>query len=87
MTALAFAAIGWGAVVALGVHRQRGHLVARNLAKTRIKSLQQLQRIASLTNIGKTISLRFTTDELLMAIYNECKTVVDCTLFTHRAAR
>ena len=44
--------------------------------------MQQLQRIASLTNIGKTISLRYTTDQLLTAIYNECKKVVDCTLFT-----
>src|SRR5205823_2071660 len=52
------------------------------LAVTRTRSLQQLHRIASLTNIGKTISLRYTTDQLLMAIYTECKKIVDTSLFT-----
>jgi signal transduction histidine kinase len=82
MTALSFAAMGWGALVALAFSGSVAIAVARTLAKTRMKSLQQVQRIASLTNIGKTISLRWTTDELLKAIYNECKRSVDCTLFT-----
>ncbi|MEA2414947.1 MAG: hypothetical protein QOI58_1604 [Thermoanaerobaculia bacterium] len=82
MTALSFAALGWSALVALAFSGSVAIGVARNLAKTRIKSQQQLQRIASLTNIGKTISLRYTTEELLDAIYNECKRSVDCTLFT-----
>ncbi len=82
MTALSFAALGWSALVALAFSGSVAIGVARNLAKTRIKSLQQLQRIASLTNIGKTISLRYTTEELLDAIYNECRRSVDCTLFT-----
>jgi signal transduction histidine kinase len=82
MTALSFAALGWSALIALAFSGSVAIGVARNLAKTRIKSLQQLQRIASLTNIGKTISLRYTTEELLDAIYNECKRSVDCTLFT-----
>jgi signal transduction histidine kinase len=56
--------------------------VSRNLAETRFRSERQLQRLASLTNIGKTISLRFTTNELLLAIYTECRKNVDCTLFT-----
>jgi signal transduction histidine kinase len=56
--------------------------VAGNLAILRTKSQGQLQRLASLTNIGKTISLRYTTDQLLMAIYTECKKIVDCSLFT-----
>jgi signal transduction histidine kinase len=82
MTALSFAALGWSALIALAFSGSVAIGVARNLAKTRVKSLQQLQRIASLTNIGKTISLRYTTEELLNAIYNECKRSVDCTLFT-----
>ncbi|HEV7574332.1 MAG TPA: ATP-binding protein [Thermoanaerobaculia bacterium] len=82
MTALSYAALGWGALVALAFSGSVAIGVARNFAKTRIKSQQQLQRIASLTNIGKTISLRYTTEELLDAIYNECKRSVDCTLFT-----
>jgi signal transduction histidine kinase len=82
MTAISFAALGWSALIALAFSGSVAIGVARNLAKTRSKSLQQLQRIASLTNIGKTISLRYTTEELLDAIYNECKRSVDCTLFT-----
>ena len=82
MTALSFAALGWGALVALAFTGSVAIGVARNLAMTRMKSVQQLQRIASLTNIGKTISLRYTTDELLTAIYNESKRSVDCTFFT-----
>jgi signal transduction histidine kinase len=82
MTALSFAALGWSALVALAFSGSVAIGIARNLAKTRMKSIQQLQRIASLTNIGKTISLRYTTEELLNAIYNECKRSVDCTLFT-----
>jgi signal transduction histidine kinase len=82
MTALGFASMGWGALVALAFSGSVAIGMARILAKTRMKSVQQLQRIASLTNIGKTISLRYTTDQLLSAIYNECKRSVDCTLFT-----
>src|SRR3954447_22827283 len=82
MTALSFAALGWSALIALAFSGSVAIGIARNLAATRVKSLQQLKRIASLTNIGKTISRRYTTEELLNAIYNECKRSVDCTLFT-----
>src|ERR1043166_8005778 len=80
--ALAYSTIGWGAVLALAFTGVVANYVARNLATTRTHSMQQIQRIASLTNIGKTISLRYTTDQLLMAIYTECKKVIDCTLFS-----
>ena len=80
--ALAFGEIGWGAVLALVFTGCVAHVIGRGLAVTRTRSIQQLQRIASLTNIGKTISLRYTTDQLLMAIYTECKKIVDCSLFT-----
>jgi len=79
---LSYATIGWGAVLALAFTGIVANFVARKLAITRSRSQQQLRRIASLTNIGKTISLRFDTDELLMAIYTECKKIVDCSLFT-----
>ncbi|HEX7154863.1 MAG TPA: ATP-binding protein [Thermoanaerobaculia bacterium] len=82
VTALAWGPIGWGAIVALAFTGIVANSIARNLAMTRAKQQQQLQRLASLTNIGKTISLRFTTDQLLMAIYVECKRVIDCSLFT-----
>jgi signal transduction histidine kinase len=82
VTALAYGALGWVGVLALTFTGVVAILVARSLAVTRIKSFRQLQRIASLTNIGKTISLRFTTDQLLMTVYTECKKIVDCSLFT-----
>ena len=80
--ALAYGPMGWGTVAALAFTGAVANLVARNLSKTRSQSVQLLQRLASLTNIGKTISLRFTTDQLLMAIYTECRKIVDCSLFT-----
>ncbi|MFP5245145.1 MAG: hypothetical protein ACLGH0_00530, partial [Thermoanaerobaculia bacterium] len=68
VTALSFGAIGWGGVVALAFTGCVANYVARKLALTRSKTNDLLQRLASLTNIGKTISLRYTTDELLLAI-------------------
>ena len=82
VTALAFGTMGWGGVVALAFTGTVGNYIARKLALTRSKSNDLLQRLASLTNIGKTISLRCTTDELLMAIYTECRTVIDCSWFS-----
>ena len=80
--AMSYGSMGYGAVLALAFTGVVANLIARNLAATRARSERQLQRLASLTNIGKTISLRFTTDQLLMAIYTECRKIVDCTLFT-----
>jgi signal transduction histidine kinase len=82
VTAFSYAALGWPGTLALAYTGIFANYVGRNLAYTRSKSQQQLQRLASLTNIGKTISLRFTTDQLLMVIYTECKKIVDCSLFT-----
>ena len=87
MTALSYGTIGWGGVVALAFTGTIANYIARKLALTRSKTNDLLQRLASLTNIGKTISLRYTTDELLKAIYTECKTVIDCSLLRHRPAR
>ncbi|HEY0157098.1 MAG TPA: ATP-binding protein [Thermoanaerobaculia bacterium] len=81
VTALSFGTIGWGGVIALAFTGTIANYIARKLALTRNKTNDLLQRLASLTNIGKTISLRYTTDELLMAIYTECKAVIDCSLF------
>jgi signal transduction histidine kinase len=82
VTALSFGAIGWGGVVALAFTGTVANWIARKLALTRSRTNDLLQRLASLTNIGKTISLRYTTDELLMVIYTECRTAIDCSLFS-----
>ncbi len=82
VTALAYSSLGWAGVLALAFTGGVANFIARNLAVTRTKSRHQVQRLASLTQIGKTISLRFTTEELLMAIYTECRKVIDCSLFS-----
>ncbi|HUP61785.1 MAG TPA: ATP-binding protein [Thermoanaerobaculia bacterium] len=82
VTTLSYGSLGWVGVVALAFTGGVANFIARNLAVTRARSRQQLQRLASLTQIGKTISLRFTNDELLMAIYTECRKVIDCSLFS-----
>jgi signal transduction histidine kinase len=82
VTALSYGTMGWGGVIALAFTGCVANYIARKLALTRSKTNDLLQRLASLTNIGKTISLRYTTDELLKAIYTECNAVIDCTLFT-----
>lgn len=80
--AVCYGALGVPAVIALGFTGVVMNLVARRLAAARIASQQQLRRLASLSNIGKTISIRFTTEELLRTVYEECRKVVDVSLFT-----
>ncbi|HEX2833526.1 MAG TPA: ATP-binding protein [Thermoanaerobaculia bacterium] len=82
VTALSFGTIGWGGVVALAFTGIVANYIARKLALTRSKSEDLLQRLASLTNIGKTISLRYTPDQLLTALYTECSAVIDSSLFS-----
>lgn len=79
---LSYGALGIGAVIALAFTGILANVAARSLAITRRASQQQLQRLASLSNIGMTISLQFTTDQLLKAIYTECRKVVDTSLFS-----
>ena len=69
-------------VVALAFTGVVANFVARNLAHDALQQPAAAAAPRSLTNIGKTISLRFTTDELLMAIYTECKKIIDCSLFS-----
>ena len=69
-----FAALAFSATVI--------NYVARRFSDARYRTRNQLQRLVSLSNIGKTISLNFTTDELLETIYRECRKVVDVTLFS-----
>ncbi len=56
--------------------------VSRNLALTRATRDHLVHQRASLSNVGNTISLQFTTDELLLAIYKACQEAVDVTFLT-----
>ncbi|HVT03009.1 MAG TPA: histidine kinase dimerization/phospho-acceptor domain-containing protein, partial [Thermoanaerobaculia bacterium] len=82
MMTFSYVRIGLGAFMSLGFTGILINYVARKLASARSETRQQLQRVASLSNIGKTISLNFTTEQLLMTIYTECKKVVDVSLFS-----
>jgi len=82
MMTFSYVRIGLGAFMSLGFTGALINYVAKKLASARSETRQQLQRVASLSNIGKTISLNFTTDQLLMTIYTECKKVVDVSMFS-----
>jgi signal transduction histidine kinase len=82
LTAFAYGSIGWGGVVASAFTWIIANFVARNLAQVRVDREQLIQRLASLTNIGKTISLNFSTDELLLRVFNECRQVMDVSMFS-----
>jgi signal transduction histidine kinase len=79
---MSYASLGAGAVLGWAFTGVLLNWVARNLAVTRATRDHLVDQLASLSNVGKTISLRFTTDELLMAIYNACRGAVDTTFFT-----
>jgi signal transduction histidine kinase len=79
---LSFASLGVGAIALWSFTGVVMYLGARNLALTRVTRDHLVQQLASLSNVGKTISLRFTQDELLKAIYTACRQAVDVTLFT-----
>jgi signal transduction histidine kinase len=82
LTTFAYGTIGWGGVLAASFTWILANMVARSLAQVRVDREQLIQRLTSLTNIGKTISLNFTTDELLERIYLECRGVIDVSLFS-----
>ena len=56
--------------------------VGRKLAVMRGDREQLIQRLASLTTIGKSISLSHTADDLLGTIYTECGKVIDVSIFS-----
>jgi signal transduction histidine kinase len=82
LMAFAYGSIGWGGVLAAAFTWVIANAVARNLAQVRVDREQLIQRLTSLTNIGKTISLNFTTEELLNRVYLECSNVIDVSMFS-----
>ena len=82
LTTFAYGTIGWGGVVASAFTWILANAVARNLASTRADRDNLIQRLTSLTNIGKTISLNCTTEEMLMTMYTECSAVIDSSIFS-----
>jgi signal transduction histidine kinase len=82
LTTFAYGAIGWGGMVAAAFTLVIANTVARNLAVIRADRENLIQRLTSLTNIGKTISLNFTTEELLLKVYTECSAVIDAPFFS-----
>jgi signal transduction histidine kinase len=79
---LSYGRMGFFAFLSLAFTGILANYAARNLAVTRGASQQQLKRLVSLSNIGKTISLQFTTEQLLTTVYTECRKVLDASLFS-----
>ena len=82
LTTFAYGSIGWGGVLCAAFTGVVANYLARKLAAMRGDRDQLIQRLASLTNIGKTISLNCTLDELLSRIYTETASVIDTSLFS-----
>jgi signal transduction histidine kinase len=82
LTTFAYGSIGWGGVLASAFTGVVANYVARTLATTRADRDQLIQRLASLTNIGKTISLDCTQQELLTRLYIECSNVIEASFFS-----
>ncbi|MCM2317059.1 MAG: GAF domain-containing sensor histidine kinase [Thermoanaerobaculia bacterium] len=82
LMALSYSSLGAGAILGWAFMGVLLNFVARNLSITRAARDRLVHQLASLSNVGKTISLRFTTDELLMTIYKACRNAVDVSLFT-----
>ncbi|HKO59492.1 MAG TPA: ATP-binding protein [Thermoanaerobaculia bacterium] len=82
LTTFAYGSIGWGAVLASAFTIIIANLVGRKLAQIRGDREQLIQRLTSLTNIGKTISVDCSTDVLLQRIYEECRAVMDAPVFS-----
>jgi len=82
LTTFAYGTIGWGGVLASAFTVVIANLMGRQLAQIRGDREQLIQRLASLTNIGKTISLDCSTDELLARVYEECRKVIDVPMFS-----
>jgi signal transduction histidine kinase len=82
LTTFAYGSIGWGAILASAFTIVIANLVGRKLAQIRGDREQLIQRLTSLTNIGKTISVDCSTDELLQRVYEECRAVMDAPVFS-----
>jgi signal transduction histidine kinase len=82
LTTFAYGSIGWGGVLASAFTVVLANLMGRQLAQIRGDREQLIQRLASLTNIGKTISLDCSTDELFDRVYQEFRTVIEVPLFS-----
>jgi signal transduction histidine kinase len=82
LTTFSYSTMGMGGLLLAAFTGLVANAVGYKLAITRSDREQLIQRLASLTNIGRTISLRCTTDELLRAIYEECRKVIDVSIFS-----
>jgi signal transduction histidine kinase len=82
LTTFAYGSIGWGGVLAAAFTGVIVNGVSRKLAMMRGDREELIQRLASLTTIGKSISLSYSTDDLMETIYTECGKVIDVSMFS-----
>jgi signal transduction histidine kinase len=81
MMTFSYTTAGWFGVAAVGFTGVIGNWVVRSLAMARTANQKLVERLSSLTNIGKSISISGSRDELLWSIYSECRRVVDAGIF------
>ena len=82
LTTFSYGGIGWGGVLAAAVTGVIVNIMGRGLAQTRTDKARLAQRLASLSSIGNTVSRRYSTDDLLPAIWGECSKVIDVTMLS-----
>jgi len=82
LMSLHFGSMGPGAIFGWAFMFVVFNLVARNLAVTRGARDRLVHQLASLSNVGRTISIQLKTGELLMAIYEACRNSVDVSFFS-----
>jgi len=73
---------GWGMLLGLAFTGVITNAMGRRLTMAMESATRQVDRLASLTNIGKAISLEQPQEELLATIYAECAKVVSVMNFT-----
>lgn len=73
--------VGWFGLVACAFSGVVVNSVVRNLALARTSNAALVGRLASLTNIGKTISISSSREDLLLSIHTECARAVDARFF------
>ncbi len=82
ITTFSWSHVGWFGVLSCAFVGVVVNAVVRNLALARSANEALVGRLASLTNIGKSISISSTRGELLTTIHQECARVVDARYFT-----
>ncbi len=82
LVALSYPSLRWPGLLSWCLVGILINVMARKLAGERGASRNLVKRLSSLTNVGRTIALNVSTSDLMIAVYEACKEVVDVSFFT-----